>query len=277
MTAGLICFVFAWLLFDRFADSDSVPTHSATGRRTAARRALNRRAKGAALGWKDFYFIAGGRFALGIKGALTVFIAYCCIALPWSHGARGNDQFAICGGLLTFFSAVFLGLCLALDASRIFRRERDEHTLSSLMMLPMSVERLAWDKMVGCLRTSIPPAIGLAAGLILIGIGIFKDLMSPHRYGGDSAVFYASAAFCHGVVVSALLPVFIAWLSLRMRWGALPVGVTIWFFGNWIGGGIAALIFREASIFILPVVAFILLAVMWNAIPRRLEQLAAEE
>ena len=131
-----------------------------------------------ALRWKDFYHVAGGDVAVVVKSLLTGLIAILSLFV-FNAGSSASDMFPIYGGLVAFWSALLLGLCVAIDAARIFQRERDAQTLSSLMMLPYSPGRLCWEKMMGCMKASLPPAIGVALGLACFGVAAAENLTFP--------------------------------------------------------------------------------------------------
>jgi ABC-type transport system involved in multi-copper enzyme maturation permease subunit len=175
---------------------------------------------------------------------------------------------------------VFLALCLALDASRIFKKERDQQTLSSLMTLPLSTRRIIWEKTLGCLKASWPAIAGVVIGLSTLGLTVFSEIRRQAGQGQSywsRDLYFGVFLFLHAVFTGLLLPVYIAWLSLRVRWGALPIGITIWFLGNFAIGAAMSLLAGEAAVIILPVISFCLLFTCWQNLPGKLEQLAAEE
>jgi ABC-type transport system involved in multi-copper enzyme maturation permease subunit len=280
MAAGGFCFCLAWLMFDCFADtSDERPAFGSSPQASemTPTQALAGRARTPALRWKDYHYVAGGDTAVVLKCAIVAVISLCCLpSLRWHTSGR----FVSFGVIMTFFNGLFLALCLALDASRIFKREREQRTISSLLMLPMSARRLAWEKTVGCLKTSWPAIVGFGVGAGILGFAIAdeirKEISSGQRWFNEG-IFYGICAVSHAVFIGLLLPVFIAWLSLRMRWGALPVGGTIWFMGNWIAAVLCFMLMQEGSAVILPIASFCTLCGFWGSIPPKLEQLAAEE
>jgi hypothetical protein len=69
----------------------------------------------------------------------------------------------------------------------------------------------------------------------------------------------------------------VANLSLRLKWGALPLSIAISLVGSFLTGAMAVLMFREAAIIVLDVALVILIGLLHVDIGRRLEQLAAED
>jgi ABC-type transport system involved in multi-copper enzyme maturation permease subunit len=183
-----------------------------------------------------------------VKVLIVVLILIACLkTLSWGGSAR----FAVLGGFTTFFTGLFLTACFALDASRIFKREREQRTLSSLMMLPFSARRIAWEKAMGCIKTSWPAIAGFGISVTIFAFGFGQQIVAEIKRGRtvlDENAFYAVFITSHVVATMLMLPVFVAWLSLRLRWGALPLGGTIWFIGNWIGTALLALLMQEASV-----------------------------
>ena len=279
--AGVVFFLIGWLIFERFAD----PTESkpALGLMAPAEnemtptQALAGRARTPALRWKDYHYVAGGDTAVVLKAVAVVLIIVLCTSSMRSGPA---NRFAIFAWTTTIFTGLFLLFCLALDASRVFKREREQRTLSSLMTLPLSSRRIVREKTIGCLKASWPPIAGFLIGILCLLEVLWRELKRQTLQGHsmvDSDTFYVVFAAAHGAFAALLLPVFIAWLSLRMRWGAFPVGGTIWFIGNWIVGALFVVMFEEGAAILLPFVSFFLLCGFWLRIPGRLEELAAEE
>src|SRR4030095_10730032 len=170
LVGGVIFFGFAWLIFERFANSsDEKPapglTVSVPDEITPA-RALAGRAQIPALRWKDYNYVAGGDMAVVAKCVLGFILLL--LGLPM---LRYHDGLVAFGGITTFYMSLFLALCLSLDASRIFKREREQRTLSSLLILPFSTRRFVWEKTLGCLKASWPPLRALALALLLLAIG----------------------------------------------------------------------------------------------------------
>jgi ABC-type transport system involved in multi-copper enzyme maturation permease subunit len=188
---------------------------------------------------------------------------------------NADEKFGLFGLTLFLSTGCTALLALSLEASRIFSVERTERTLSSLMVLPFSTRQIIWEKIRGCLATSYALFVFMVISAACIACFALKEL---GKSGADGeGVFYFICFTTYAVSVALSFPVFIAWLSLKIRWGAFLVGGTIWTFGNWNFAVLCALVFREASAVILPSVSIVILGVLSTSIPRRLEQLAAEE
>jgi ABC-type transport system involved in multi-copper enzyme maturation permease subunit len=281
LIAGLSFFGLAWLVFDRFADSsDESPGASFVApfpMEMTPTRAFARRAESPALLWKDYHLVAGGSPAVVLKTlAVVVILLLCLPSLNWDTSGKSM----VFGWISTIFTSLFLAFCLSLDASRIFKREREQRTLSSLLILPISTRRLVWQKTFGCLKASWPAIAGVGLGLTIFAFGALQEIGRQQSQGQPYWVrdfFFGSSVFAHAIFSGLLLPVFIAFLSLRMRWGALPVGLTIWLLGNFGAVVILGAIAEEGAFILLPILSFSLLFAFWNSIPAKIEQLAAEE
>lgn len=280
LLAGAFFFGLAWLLFERFAgSSDEKPGLgfvAPVANEMTPVRALAGRAKIPALPWKDYHHVAGGSTAVVLKALVVAVIILVCLQILKQSGSERWELFA---WFTTVLTSLFLSLCLALDASRIFKKEREQRTLSSLLTLPISTRRLVWEKVSGCLQASWPAFGGVAISLLILASLLAREVFSMRFNTPDTAegIFFGACLLAYSILTALLLPVYIAWLSLRLRWGALPVGITIWFFGNCGLGSILGLVAREGAIVLLPIISFGLLLGFWSNIPDKLEQLAAEE
>jgi ABC-type transport system involved in multi-copper enzyme maturation permease subunit len=281
LAVGVLFFGMAWAMFDRFADStdEKLPLGlvAPVSNELTPTRALAGRAETPAIRWKDYHYVAGGDMAVVLKGvAVVVIMALCLPAMRWDVSPRYIDF----GAMTTFFTSLFLAFCLALDASRIFKRERENRTLSSLLVLPLSTSRIVWEKTIGCLKSSWPAIAGVLISLSILAFGFGLEISREVARGSSSSardLFYTVCVVGYVAFTVLLLPVFIAWLSLRMRWGSLPIGITIWFLGNFGMGTILVLLTQEGAMILLPIFSFCMLFGFWVAIPPKLEQLAAEE
>jgi hypothetical protein len=169
-----------------------------------------------ALIWKDFYFIGGGRSMILVKlavygGVVTgmVLLAYRFSLRPPSSRealeAIGN------GFLLSMPLAVLIES--ALYASRIFREEDQWKTLSGLVMLPRSIAAIAYPKIAGCLL-ALTPAVGyFCLGYFLNPRGLTDFLNDALDEPGFWCMLISCFLFLH----------LVAFLSLVIKWGALPL------------------------------------------------------
>ena len=225
LAAGLGCFLLAWACFDRLCsgrdDASAVRSDVRSwwqrGRFSAGRpRVL-------ALTWKDAHFLHGGRGMLLAKG-----IGYgALLAVVWgSLQASPGQHVAELGWATVGIMSLALTLELGFAASRCFRVEIDGQTLSSLALAPLTIRGIVQEKTKACMGSALP-----ALSYLVMGGGIIT-------VAGISAGFgplETTAAFlfiCMFIAAFAIPQVHFfvnltGYLSLRMKRGALPLGIAI--------------------------------------------------
>jgi hypothetical protein len=129
-------------------------------------------------------------------------------------------------------------------------------------------------KTLGSLLTNWSPLLPIISGFALWLPALLKEFRWVTR---TNELYYMAGGLIHFACSYLLLPVFIAWLSLRIRRGAFAAGVTLWFVGSWMLGAITDALLGEACLIVLPLISGTLLLVLACNIPSRLEALAAEE
>jgi len=227
--AGGLCFVFAWMLFDRYGMqmAETVPRPAGANSKAGggSRRKLRvSRVWERCLAWKDFHFMVGGwrGFFIRILFAailLGLIVGYSRWYVPrydsfsryWTRISDRAIAFGIGAGVLD----------LLLIASRLFGQERRGLTLSSLMSLPWKPQRLFWQKVLGCLPALIPWLLMIAIGLAM-KVGWFRTwgwARNGHWDLEDLApIFYLGSQFLCLLVLTA-------YFSLIIRRGALPAAI----------------------------------------------------
>jgi ABC-type transport system involved in multi-copper enzyme maturation permease subunit len=167
--------------------------------------------------WKDYYFIAGGpRLAVvrGVGYALLVLI--CMLAFrPWAHSPDVEDI----GAAVLMVMLLVLLLEAALLSARVFREEIRGQTWQTLMMLPRSLQEIAYGKLGGC-------AIGLAPAVGFLFLGA---LLAPELVGDflDDVVFDDEGFFVMSYFLTqvGLFLHLAALFSVSVRWAAWPVAI----------------------------------------------------
>lgn len=227
--AAAVIFLLVWSTFDLF-NREEVQAGPARGlisvsnHRDHARQKLRgprHRAWDRALIWKDFYFIAGGPWMLIAK---TIGYLFLCGLICGFFIALDSGQFdlEVCGAVAQFVA--FFGGCveISLMASRVFRDETRWKTLSNLAMLPTSLNAIAVQKLAGCLLGVLPAACLYCVGMLLTptaSVEFYSELI-------PSPWFYVAIAHL------VLFWVLIAWVSLQVKWGALPLALAIMILGT---------------------------------------------
>ena len=249
LVLGAAFFVLAWLSFERFAreQKELAPSRAwlATARRSPLRRlgftAGRARTGLAAVRWKDFHFINGGRAAIVFR--LLVFTAFG--AWLWHQMAKqyaGRSwvfEFAI---PFTIIMSLVLVLEITIDASRIFRLEVRDRTWSSLALLPMSLRTLAYQKILAALLAKIPTLLILSAPATLL----LAERLNASWHSSDFWVGFVMVLFYLGCLVIFQVHL-TAYLSLRIKRGALPLAGVISYIGNTVLFGLTAVAVRSGQ------------------------------
>lgn len=169
---GALLFGLSWLVFDLFNSQteEFVPTRRRRKRLAAAMNGPElprRRVWAAALPWRDYYYLAGGKRLMVAKtigyAALVVLVAATSAGYDLRNiDLKGTGQFT---ALIMFFC--FLPVETTILAARTYRAEIKEKTLTSLTMVPLTTAELAYGKLAGSLLALVPALGFLAVGLIL--------------------------------------------------------------------------------------------------------------
>ena len=226
LVAAVVFFCLSWAAFDVFIrDQDS----TAPARRLVFKRTSRLRKYGAgrtwnnALAWKDFYFLAGGKAMMIVKfilyGILICGIVYFWLIQWAAFGRRSTLSREELGGYLMGISLVLILVELAFCASRIFYEEVKRKTLSGICMLPLSTAQIAYSKIAGCL-------IGLVPALAYFCLDV---LIYPESFGEVLKILFGHAVAWFLIVEYVLFLHAVAFLSLFIKWGALPLTVAIFF------------------------------------------------
>jgi len=218
-SVGFGLFNLAWVIQSwktRRGIFDSPTRSTSLFRRVRAEREPVSRVWPNPLVWKDFYFLAGGNEAIVIKFALNVVISALVCVLMYYAGFMYRGMHLPDYGAAIVVTSLALAACeLALFASRIFNEELKWNTLGVTLMMPRSPTRIAYGKLVGCLLTMVPSVVCCLVGTALAPKFVGEHIVTPETWGG----VVAFAAFLHVT----------AFLSLYVKWGALPAAIGIVF------------------------------------------------
>jgi hypothetical protein len=109
-------------------------------------------------------------------------------------------------------------------ASRIFRVELRDQTFADLAMLPFTIRQFSYRKALACVLAAAPGVLGTAAVQVFAVIGITaRGGISGMAGMGPMMAIQACSLWVH----TLLLIHVVAWLSLHMKRGALPVGYVL--------------------------------------------------
>lgn len=278
---GAACFVLAWLAFELFCGEqrEAAPGRSVTRRRGPIALGAPSRAWSRALAWKDFYFLAGGKVWMAVKLILYALPLAAVALVPryWGHTTSVKEL-----GYFMLWLMLLIALAeLAFMAASVFRQERKWMTLSSLAMLPMSIRRVAYQKILGCLPALLPAALYFALGIVCVSEDIasgVRNISPTPRSNFDKDALIALIGISYAVAQGVLFLHLTAWLSLYLKRGALPLAIAIHFIVHMFLGIIMAAVVRDSSaLVVLTVFCVIGIGILHLKIGERLETLAAEE
>ena len=247
--AAILLFGLSWIIFNAFTRNQlnddggaarPVGTMKSKRSHKEGRKLFtpDRPGSSRALFWKDWHFLHYGRLGMlirfGLLGCLFFFIVPA-LSILFNYSPRRRfdldrllldlDEF---GAWMFFLSAVVLVLQLCLHAGKIFRDEIRWKTLSSIAMLPMSMTRIAYQKVGAALITVLPMLCFMMLGLVLASEEILDDL---GRFDAEELFYFFTAVFY--IVAQVFMGVhIIAILSLYLKWGSFALGLFLVFIFN---------------------------------------------
>ena len=282
---ALVFFLGAWAVFDFFCNeqADAAPPRALFSR-SGKRFQLFRpgRPWKHALLWKDFHFLCGGHFGAFMKivifGCPLVIANYVQRRFNWAE-----IEWKKVGYLLIWCAALVTASEVAFVAGRVFWQERVWKTWSSLSMLPMSTRRIAYQKILGCLVSTWPAVLFFAFGVVLVSEDLLNGIAEIFRASdrrsssGGELELMAVTGFIFPFLLVVLFYHLIVALSLRLKWGALPLAFAITIVGTQITIMLAFLMLRGAAFLVLDIASIVAIVAMHYNIGHRLEALAAED
>ena len=274
---GAGCFLLAWAVFEIFCgeQKESAPSRAGLARRNTFLRSFSPgRPWPWALAWKDFYFLTGGKLWILLK-----FVIYGIPLLAvrcWPVSLGGPPTWESFGFGTAVIMLIFICIELAFAMGSIFRSERQWQTLSSLAMLPQGIGRVAYQKLLGVLPALIPAASYLILGLAIVAEPISKALHESRlQTHGDWMAVILNFHLLTQVIFFLHL---VANLSLRVKRGALPLALGIYFMLTmFVSIGMISLLRSDMSIIPLSALTIVATGFLHVNIGQRLEALAAEE
>ncbi len=276
LVLGAGCFLLAWAVFDRFCNEqpESAPRRGGVFRRQRFLRGLGAgRAWQRALAWKDFYFLTGGK--VWVLGKFLIYGLPLVAMVCWPERWGGSPKLEVFGFITMTITWWLLVIELAFIAASIFKTERQGQTLSTLAVLPMSLRRIARQKIAGTLPALIPAASYFVLGCFCASKTIVETL---GHIPTDKEGFGILTGLAYGVGQSVVFLYLTANLSLRLQRGALPLAIGIQFVVQMIIPSMVFAVIRDFAALI-PLLIFTGVAIgfLHHNTFQRLEALAAEE
>ena len=204
-------------------------------RKDEPRRRAARRPWSAAVAWKDWWFVGGGKFGLIVR--LVAYLGLPAGLAYVSAYPRYEPTLEEYGGIVMAIAGTCFFVELAVIASRLFRSELDNRTWASLMLLPQSTARTVAGKVAGAAITMAPSVACFAFGFLVAGgldqIDRFlRDLSRDPELG---------LGIAYSVLLTAACTLMITYLSLRMRYGMIPLTAVIMGVGHAAAGFVFAI------------------------------------
>jgi len=274
LVMGLGFFLLSWAIFEKFCgeQKETAPPRAGVARSRGKRRVLFSpgRPWGLALAWKDFYFTTGGKLWILIK--LFIYGAPLLVirCVPSQLGGPSSwEEFGI-GAF--WIMLVFIFVELAFAASNLFRNEHQGQTLSTLAMLPGSMARIAYEKLLGIVPSLLAAGAYLAFSLPLV----MKPFLRQMNSTSAREEFWMASIFF--TTQSLLFLHLVATLSLYVKRGALPLSIALQFllylFAMFVFAGSRN---EEAFFYLLSLFALGAAGFLHVHLGYRLEALAAED
>jgi len=221
---GVFFFLVSWLTFERFTreQKTAAPARILLFRRTSLFAPVGvGRAWSRPLIWKEFHFDTGGKVMLGVKAALLA-VTFAVIAhFIWPARISRPDVEQL-GTVMMVVSLVLAVVELIFHAGRTFNKEHKWQTLSSLMLLPITPQRLVYHKLAGCLLALTPYLAFFCVGAIL----------SPQDFLTGLKGILGSPAGWMGILQVVLILHLAAYMSLVVRYGGVALALLIAYVGN---------------------------------------------
>ena len=273
LALGAGCFLLAWLGFDRFCEErpESGPRRAGASRRRRFLRAG--RVWRRALAWKDFYFLTGGK--VWLLGKFLIYGLPLVVMACWPERWGGPPKLEVFGVITMVMTWWLMVFELAFTAASIFKTERQGQTLSTLAVLPLSLRRIAWQKLTGTLPALIPAASYFLIGALCASKTILEALK---HFPSEKEGFSILLGLAYGLGQSVVFLYLTANLSLRLKRGALPLALGIQFLVQMIVPPMIFAVVRDVA-GLLPLLVFTVFAIalLHRNTFHRLEELAAEE
>jgi len=217
LSCGAVFFLFAWLLFDVFTRNEAVSTPARGMMAMFSKRVASQsRVWNHAIVWKDFNFLTGGVTAVVIK-LLAYSILMGAMSVMISKRVR-TDVSDNVGATLMASMLTALIVEIPIYLSRLFREELRWQTWSCLALLPKTTTRVALGKLAGVAPAFLPAIIVFVVGAF-IAPKFFENYLFKRIFIREDG-WYWMLQYLLAVHVIVLL-------SLVVKWGAVPFGISV--------------------------------------------------
>ena len=217
LCCGAILFGLAWVFFDVCTRNETQSTPARGMMALFSKRVASQsRVWRHAIVWKDFNFLTGGVTAVIIK-LLAYSILMVAMSVMITKRVR-TDVMDNVGATLMASMLTALIVEIPIYLSRVFREELRWQTWSGLVLLPKSITRVALQKMAGVAPAFLPAIIVFVAGAF-IAPKFFQNYLFWKIFIREDG-WYWMLQYVMAVHLIVLL-------SLVVKWGAVPFGISI--------------------------------------------------
>lgn len=262
---GAVLFVLAWLLFDLCTRNEAQSTPARGMMALFSKRVASQsRVWNHAIVWKDFNFLTGGVTAVVIKLlAYSVLMGGMSIMIVNRVRTEVMDNV---GATLMASMLTALIVEIPIYLSRVFREELRWQTWSGLVLLPKPITRVALGKLAGVAPAFLPAIIVFVVGAF-IAPRFFENYLLKKILIRENG-WYWMLQYLLAVHVIVLL-------SLIVKWGAVPFGISIVVVPNVIFLATAGRMATTGTLVTIAIMTVLMTVVLQWLIIRQLRTLAA--
>ena len=217
---GLVLFLISWAVFDVFNQGEGRGATPKASRRQAVTSTDPSKASGGkprpstdyAVTWREFYFQCGGVTTLWLTVLLLLIVIGVIVMVTSVMGA--NISLEDSAGIFIAVGLLTAGLKWAIELGTVFKHERILQTWAALTLTPKSIQRIALEKVVASMVATLPGLLIAGFGLLLVIDEIDLGFLADEQ--AILGLIYAAAWFFFASYL-------IVYLSLWLRWGAVPI------------------------------------------------------
>ena len=170
-----------------------------------------------AIAWKEFFFTTGGTLGFLGSSLLLTFIIGLGIFISWYDS---NIDIVMIGWFILITGLSFFILKCVYMSSTVFNREMEEKTYATLTLLPVSIRKIAYSKILGGSLFIVPSLIA-----ILIGILFATNFLSDVEF--DSKWLLTGSLIISGLVQFIFYLYLVTFFSLIIRYGGFVIALLV--------------------------------------------------
>lgn len=220
---GIVLFLISWAVFDVFNQGEGRGATPGASRKKAIRSTTPPKAFGGlprpspsyAVTWREFYFQCGGVKRLWMSLLFMLIIIGAIAGITSVIGARFTLEAS--SGLFILIGLSAAGLRWIFELGNVFKYERLLQTWSTLTLTPKSIQRIALEKLLASAVATLPGLLVAGFGFLLIMEHFRLEYLEPFMEAETILLVV------YGVAWFLFVSLTIVYLSLWLRWGAIPI------------------------------------------------------